>query len=213
MFSTPDSRIDRRSYSERAVTESLVNALIHRSYLDFGSEVHIDIYDDRLIVDSPGEMVKGPLPDDVVATLVESQRRNPVVADVFGRMHLMERRGSGLREICMATAAEDAYKPEFRPQFENGKGVFRVTLFDMMYEAASSVSPQVNPQDSPQVDAVFKALEGQELSAIELMEALGFSDRKSFRENYLHPALDTGLVERTIPDKPNSRLQKYRRST
>jgi hypothetical protein len=40
--------------------------------------------------------------------------------------------------------------------------------------------------------------------------ALHLSDRKSFRERYLKPALSDGLIEMTIPDKPNSRLQKYR---
>jgi hypothetical protein len=43
-----------------------------------------------------------------------------------------------------------------------------------------------------------------------LQSALGLSDRKSFRERYLKPALANGLIEMTIPDKPNSRLQQYR---
>ena len=43
-----------------------------------------------------------------------------------------------------------------------------------------------------------------------LQSALGLSDRKSFRERYLKPALADGLIEMTIPDKPNSRLQQYR---
>lgn len=43
-----------------------------------------------------------------------------------------------------------------------------------------------------------------------LQSGLGLSDRKSFRERYLKPALADGLIEMTIPDKPNSRLQKYR---
>ncbi len=46
-----------------------------------------------------------------------------------------------------------------------------------------------------------------------LQEALGLQDRKSFRERYLKPALADGLIEMTIPDKPNSRLQKYRLTT
>ena len=41
---------------------------------------------------------------------------------------------------------------------------------------------------------------------------LGLSHRPTFRKNYLQPALDAGLIERTLPDKPNSRLQKYRRA-
>lgn len=46
-------RVDKPDYSERAVTEALVNALIHRDYLVMGSEVHIDMYDDRLEIYSP----------------------------------------------------------------------------------------------------------------------------------------------------------------
>ena len=45
----------------------------------------------------------------------------------------------------------------------------------------------------------------------ELMLALGLSDRKSFRERYLQPALAAGLIEYTIPDKPTSRNQRYRK--
>lgn len=39
-----------------------------------------------------------------------------------------------------------------------------------------------------------------------LQSALGLSDRKSFRERYLNPALTDGLIEMTIPGRPNSRL-------
>ena len=46
-------RIDKPDYAERAVTEAIVNALIHRSYLLPGSEIHIDMYDNRLEIVSP----------------------------------------------------------------------------------------------------------------------------------------------------------------
>ncbi len=39
---------------------------------------------------------------------------------------------------------------------------------------------------------------------------LNLSDRRNFRETYLNPALEDGLIEMTLPDKPNSRLQQYR---
>lgn len=40
--------------------------------------------------------------------------------------------------------------------------------------------------------------------------ALGLRDRKSFRERYLRPALKAGPITMTLPDKPNSRWQRYR---
>lgn len=49
------------------------------------------------------------------------------------------------------------------------------------------------------------------LSAADLMQRLGLSHRPTFRKNYLSPALEKRIVERTIPDKPNSKNQKYRR--
>ena len=48
------------------------------------------------------------------------------------------------------------------------------------------------------------------MSRSEIQTALGLKDRKSFRSRYLSPALDANLIEMTIPEKPNSRLQKYR---
>ena len=50
------------------------------------------------------------------------------------------------------------------------------------------------------------------LSAAELMERLGLSHRPAFRKNYLNPVLEQNLIERTIPDKPNSKNQKYQKS-
>ncbi|HEV2844061.1 MAG TPA: cell filamentation protein Fic, partial [Thermoanaerobaculia bacterium] len=43
----------------------------------------------------------------------------------------------------------------------------------------------------------------------ELQTALGLKDRKSFRALYLQPALEEGLIRMTLPEKPNSRLQRY----
>lgn len=70
---------------------------------------------------------------------------------------------------------------------------------------------QDNDQVTDQVQALLSCMGNDELSAVQLMERLGLSHRPTFRKNYLRPALDAGLVEMTIPNKPNSRNQKYKK--
>lgn len=82
-------------------------------------------------------------------------------------------------------------------------------ILNTIESSRSLATPQATPQVTPQVSELLKALKG-EMSRDELQAALGLQDRKSFRERYLKPALNAGLIEMTIPEKPNSRLQKYR---
>ena len=63
------------------MTEALVNALIHRDYIVLGSEVHIDMYDDRLEISSPGGMFDGKAVQEHTIADIGSMRRNPVIAD------------------------------------------------------------------------------------------------------------------------------------
>ena len=81
-------------------------------------------------------------------------------------------------------------------------------MFRMIFDTVSA-APQVSPQVTPQVVQLLKTLIG-DMSRESIQAALGLKDRKSFRERYLVPALTDDLIEMTIPDKPNSRLQKYR---
>lgn len=86
-------------------------------------------------------------------------------------------------------------------------------MLTMIRDAVIGSTPQVAPQVTPQVEQLLRILSdvGNEgLSRKELLEASGLLDRKSFAERWLAPALAAGLVEMTVPDKPNSRMQRYR---
>lgn len=72
-----------------------------------------------------------------------------------------------------------------------------------------AATPQAAPQVTPQVRRLLAVCEG-ELSRVELQKHLGLGDRKHFRAAYLGPALEAGLIEMTIPDKPSSSNQRYR---
>lgn len=98
----PRTRLEYYDYNERVITELLVNALIHRMYDIVGAEIHIDIYDDRLEIESPGGMYDGSVIQNQDILNIPSKRRNPIIADVFQRLDFMERRGSGFKKIYEA---------------------------------------------------------------------------------------------------------------
>ena len=137
---TADSRIEMPDYCERSVFEALVNALIHRDYLILGSEVHIDIYDDRLTIYSPGGMADGTRIQERDLSGVFSTRRNPVLADIFGRLGYMERQGSGFKKITETYRAAYNYRAELEPKFYSDAGSFQVTLYNLNYGTAVSTA-------------------------------------------------------------------------
>ena len=218
-----NERIDKPDYAQRAVTEALVNALIHRDYIVMGKEIHIDMYDDRVEIQSPGGMFDGKAIQDRDIDTISSARRNPVIADLFHRMRYMERRGSGLRKILDSTAQLPGYSDEHKPQFLSTDTDFIVVLKNINYsnrlpfeanKTSEQVSAQVGEQDGEQDDRQKLILEfcSIERTRQELQEYLGVASRRFFANSILKPLLESGKLKMTIPDKPTSRNQKYIRS-
>ena len=137
----PDGRKNKPEYAERAVLEAMVNHFIHRDYTVMGGEVHLDIYNDRLTVTSPGGMYNGMLIQDLDIADVSSERRNPILANVMAQLDYMEKRGSGLTRICNETKALAGYKDELKPVFKSTPTQFQTIIF------AASETPNVGDHD------------------------------------------------------------------
>lgn len=175
------------------------NALIHRDYSIVGGSVSLAIFDERVEVWSIGDFPKGITPA-MLSKNHPSVQRNPTIADVFHRTGLIEKWGRGTNrviEMCVAAGV----KP---PMFEEIGNAALVTFYVNV-----GVTLQVTPQVTPQVEAVLKVA-SQPRSRDELQAAANIKDREHFRKKYLLPLIQAGWLEMTIPDKPNSRLQKYR---
>lgn len=202
-------RVDKPDYADRAVTEALVNALIHRDYIVPGSEIHIDMYDDRLEIWSPGGMFNGRLIQDCNVREIVSVRRNPVIADLFHRMKYMERRGSGLKKILDETEKLPGYSEELKPEFRSTATSFCVVLKNVNYNLVGN--HQDNHQDRRQDDHQEKILQfcSSPRTKKEIASFCGYKDLRNFTLRYLNPLLASGQLKRTIPDKPNSKNQKY----
>lgn len=87
---------------------------------------------------------------------------------------------------------------------------FTVYLAESVAVPQTTRTEPVTPPVTPPVGKLIIALaKSGEMGNSEIRQRLGLKDRAHLREHYIIPALKEGLIEYTIPDKPNSRLQKY----
>lgn len=177
---TANSREEMPEYVERSYHEALVNALAHRDYLVNGSEVHIDIYDDRMEIYSPGGMPDGSMIQDRDPLTVPSTRRNPVLADVFNRLGYMERKGSGFGKIISGYEFQINYNESKKPSFRSDRYQFTVVMPNLNYDVPQNV-PQNVPQDVPQnkldVQIVDLIRKDRKISTEKMAIVLGVSSK------------------------------------
>ncbi|WP_052298583.1 ATP-binding protein [Syntrophobotulus glycolicus] len=104
-------RIDHPDYPAEAIREALLNVVIHRDY-DYSGSIIINVYEDRIEFVSIGGLVKGITVIDIMNGV--SQPRNPIIADVFYRLELIESCGTGIKKI-FESYSEALRKPEIQP--------------------------------------------------------------------------------------------------
>lgn len=199
-------------YPERAVTEVICNAIIHRDYLELGSEIHIDMYDDRMEVYSPGGMFSGKLIQQMNPLAVPSKRRNPLLADFFNRLKLMERRGSGMKKIIGAYKRFEGIKGYRAPEFRSDATEFHVTLWNLNYD--ESVIEEISPTEIPLIiqefDGKDKAMFVKEFVKDPPQFAKEFvkASRKIYKLISQNPHISAAQIAESIGLSPRQ-VQKY----
>lgn len=134
-------RIDVRDYPEIAVREALLNLLVHRDYA-FSASALISIYEDRMEFISIGGLMPGIELEDVMAGI--SICRNPDLANVFYRLHLIEAYGTGISKIIGAYA--DVAE---KPVIETTRNTFKIILpnINAMREKVRISEPEVKEEN------------------------------------------------------------------
>ncbi|MBC8176634.1 MAG: putative DNA binding domain-containing protein [Deltaproteobacteria bacterium] len=227
-------RQDRWEYPLEAVREALINAIIHRDYAILGSDIKVAIYDDMLEITSPG-----PLPDLLSFEDLgtgRSEIRNRVLAPIFKDMKLIEAWGSGIQKMH----DELADYPEIELKLQEAGYAFQVqfikkeTLGTKRGPSRDQVGAKQDSEKQPesgQSQGRVKAESGQSqgrvkaeslkgrilsglalkpLSKAEISAKLGMKGVPGHIHRMVRELLTKGRIEYTIPEKPNSRLQKYR---
>ena len=219
-----DGRIEMPDYPDRAVLEGVVNALIHRNYMEIGSEVHIDMFDDRIEIYSPGGMVSGISLEGKDLLKIPSKRRNPILADIFSRLKYMERRGSGFKKILADYEGQVEFDETKMPVFDADNDDFTLILYNLNYgsnyatqvnenvienvmenvieiseEKMKQLMPEYSKKKLTKACEILKMIsENPNISIDELRIALDVTDRTIAR--YISELKDKDIIERKGPD-------------
>ena len=155
---------------------------------------------------------EGPLPRTIPAEALTgphaSVPRNPLIADICFKAGYIDSWGRGIQKIT--DACTDAHLPN--PKFEDAFGGVLVTLTPQAAgEVTAPVTTPVTPPPSAYVQRLLELLNDRgALGNSAIRETFGLKSRRRLRDTYIDPALEKELIEATIPEKPTSRLQKYR---
>ncbi|GKT14133.1 putative DNA binding domain-containing protein [Acidovorax sp. SUPP2522] len=188
-----------------AVEEALVNAVYHRTY-ESHDPVEVRIGPDELVVLSyPGPDRSVRLEDLRTGRAVSRRYRNRRIGEFLKELRLTEGRATGIPKILKAMRANGSPEPVFETDDERLSFVVRLPVHPL----AQPITAEVAAEVTAEVARLLGVLQG-EMPRASLMDAVGLKHAEHFRKAYLLPALAAGLVERTMPDKPNSKNQRYR---
>lgn len=200
-YKTSDGRVELPAYPLQSIREGLVNALIHRSYIEIGGEVHIDVFDNRIEISSPGGMYENKPVQDCDLMHIKSRRRNPILADIFSRLKYMERRGSGFKKICQVYRIQANYREELHPLFYSDNYDFVLTLYNLNYNGANGANganvtlPRTVSSINDSLLVFLKFLNAMPQATIgRLAEESSFSERTV--KNYLSYLKKQGIIRR-----------------
>ena len=208
-------RLDVVSYPERAIEEALVNAFAHRDYYIDGTQIDIDIFQDRIQISSPGKFLLPGNAQDYSMRLIPSARRNENICGVLVMCKLMETSGSGFDNIA---DAYDAFEKKYQPKIYSDPAQFIITLMDLTYNqndfnesenvdyALEFKSPRSGAREYDEM--ILKYCFEEPKSRIEIQNYIHITNRSYFVISVLNPLLDSELLL-TTQEAKNAPNQKY----
>lgn len=184
-------RIDVPEIEKEAFREAIINAFCHRDYREYDS-VNIAIFKDRLEIRSPG-LLYGDLTIEKITTEMVSERRNELIADLFHRVHFIEKWGRGIRLILSrepGTKFKEVGKHfivVFKRKEAAAEGVEKVP---------EKVTEKVTVNQQKILNLIFQ---NHNITVAELAKAVGISERK-IKVN-ISKLKAKSLLRRVGPDK------------
>ncbi len=179
-------RVEVWEYPFAALREAVANALLHRDYSDTG-RVMIRIYDDRILISSPGLLPEGVALADLTRDPHRSKLRNPLLAQAFFFAEIVERWGTGTTRMARLCAERGLPAPEFAEV----SGEMWVTFRKDPY-----TDERLRKMDlsSHEIQAVYFVRQHGEITNADFRNLAGVSDRTAAR--VLESLFRAGIFER-----------------
>jgi len=203
------------NYPIEAIEEALVNAVYHRDY-SIREPVEVRITPESLTITSfPGPDRSITLNDLKRRQFVSQRYRNRRIGEFLKELELTEGRGTGIPKILRAIKRNGSPLPRFETNEER-------TFFAVRFPVHPMAPPRSVQKADGQLESQLESrLESLRVGVMRILahEPMGKGQiatqlKQKQASGQLHISirrlLADGLIERTIPDKPNSRLQKYR---
>lgn len=212
-------REERLEIPYKALREAIINSLCHRQWERYNLLNSIAIYDDRVEIGNPGIFPSQITPESIKEPH-DSYPYNVKMAEVLYRSMWLENWGSGAKRIIEACQEQGVEEPTWR-----WDGAFVYVTFKRPTKVASDTpkdnlggndtlstpqAPPKHPLSTPQVKLLTEKMGDSYMTMKEIAELCGIKDLKYFRESYIIPALEAGVLERLYPNQPKHPKQKYK---
>ena len=158
-----------------AIKEALTNAICHRDYFDNGAKIMVQLYDDRLEISNPG----GLLPYVAADFGHRSRSRNPLIFQMFTRMHLVESVGTDIPRIARLLSEDGFPLADYKTE-----GVFTTTLW------------KKKPASTEQSD--HGSVESSVKTSVKIKEIMRANPKESLREIAVAIGISTRAIEKAV---------------
>ena len=196
-------------FNEEAFREAIINAFVHNQWI-MGNAPMITVFSDRIEILSRGTIPPGQTIEGFFAG--ESVPVNPKLSDMFLQLHISERTGRGVPKITEVYGKETY-------EFRENSIVVSIPFTRVQIEKITPDEVEMTPDEVKKTldNGLKKRKNSVECilefcitpkSVLEIAELLGLKEKKSVRR-HIKPLLEQGRLAMTLPDRPNSKNQKY----
>ena len=196
-------------YPELACREALINAITHRDYSSEGRGIEVKIFDDRLVIENPGELLSSITIKDLESLSGAHQSRNTYIARVLRETGFIRELGEGIRRIFELMKGNDMVEPQITSKYKS----YSITLnYEYVYTRDEQLWIEKFGKLSlsrEQKTVVRLGVNGRLISAREIFETVGIVDEKNYRE-LIESLRELGILETSLSQAGITKLRnKY----